>query len=207
MSRNCSEITAHAHSHKHTHTHNPARVHAHAQAHTHTHTHTHTHSYTQSQTRTHKHTHNHIRNRNRARNPSVEIVVRLMRARPFSQEAQDAEVVTEEDAGVVHTKPASAACTGDYGRAPASPSGVAWRRADASTASRHAPKEGSRRRASNPTNNGWARRRTLRAEPLLRERAGTWLTGFRGLPVMCGTRGRFGCGASGVAGIAAKHVQ
>ena len=65
LSRNCSEITAHAHSHKHTHTHNPARVHAHAQAHTHTHTHTH--SYTQSQTRTHKHTHNHIRIRNRAR--------------------------------------------------------------------------------------------------------------------------------------------
>ena len=53
LSRNCSEITAHAHSHKHTHTHNPARVHAHAQAHTHTHTHTHTHSYTQSQTHTH----------------------------------------------------------------------------------------------------------------------------------------------------------
>ena len=51
LSRNCSEITAHAHSHKHTHTHNPARVHAHAQAHTHTHTHTHT--------RTHNHRHAH----------------------------------------------------------------------------------------------------------------------------------------------------
>ena len=52
LSRNCSEITAHAHSHKHTHTHNPARVHAHAQAHTHTHTHTRTHNHRHAHTST-----------------------------------------------------------------------------------------------------------------------------------------------------------
>ena len=64
LSRNCSEITAHAHSHKHTHTHNPARVHAHAQAHTHTHTHTHTLVHTITDTHTHKHNHNHNHNQN-----------------------------------------------------------------------------------------------------------------------------------------------
>ena len=52
LSRNCSEITAHAHSHKHTHTHNPARVHAHAQAHTHTHTRTHNHRHAHTSTLT-----------------------------------------------------------------------------------------------------------------------------------------------------------
>ena len=65
LSRNCSEITAHAHSHKHTHTHNPARVHAHAQAHTHTHTHTLVHTITDTHTQAHSQSHSQSQSRAR----------------------------------------------------------------------------------------------------------------------------------------------